>query len=311
MIILNTEKLKSSNLARLDKYVDDGGQLLIYSNSNIKPILEDYFKEKGVGPLLEKEYTDPLQFTYVDRQHPAFNGVFKGETDNKKIFKSPNINKAIYLKGGRELIKVASNSFLNEISVGKGRILYLALKPDLEYSDLPLKGFFPVLNNSLVSYMNSNEKELNDFSNNTSRKLLIEKNLVPDKLIKIIDPNNRELTSNGVELPSGYLFELQDFKAFGNYKILNSNGRVINSISINHDPSESVINELDESYIKLKLSSIIDSDKIQIINERDEFDFNTLKSSTGTELWQLFVLLALLFAIIEMLIQKVYKSEIT
>lgn len=312
VLILNTQKLTSSNMDRLANYMNDGGQIIVYSNSNIKDILNEFFLKNSLGSIEELEHPIPLKFTFIDRQHPVFNGVFKGETDNKKIFQSPEIKKALYLNGGRELVKVENRNLINEIKIGKGRMIYIAVKPDLEYSDLPIKGFFPVLNNSLVSYLNSKESKFNDFSSDISRKLLIEKSLVPNKIIKLIDPNDREITLNGVELPSGYLFEFENLKFFGNYKILNDDGKVINSISLNHDPNESLImNKIDKNLIKGNLSKVIDKDKIQILNENEEFDFNSLKSSIGTELWQLFVILALLFAIAEMLIQKVYKSEVT
>jgi hypothetical protein len=127
---------------------------------------------------------------------------------------------------------------------------------------------------------------------------------------KITDPNGNEFFNNAVNLPQGQVLSLEKMNIPGIYTIFDEKGEYVAQIAANLDESESQLTGLDKD----KLSNILDEriieTPISIIDNVQDLSAGITRVRTGTELWQIFILLALLCAISEMIVARVTRSEV-
>ena len=87
-------------------------------------------------------------------------------------------------------------------------------------------------------------------------------------------------------------------------------GQVINEISVNHDPLESVTTSISNDEFDEYLSSINFKGKYFNISKDENPVEVVLQARFGSELWKIFILAAILTALIEMLVARNIKKEI-
>jgi hypothetical protein len=122
------------------------------------------------------------------------------------------------------------------------------------------------------------------------------------ELIPIQQLNGKQLT---IELPkANQLNEGQEIES-GYYELMN-NGKVDRILAFNHDHSESQM----EFYSSAELKSIFGNQKnVQVFDQIDDTDFvKTFKEQNfGKALWRYFLIGALLFLAIEILLVRFFK----
>ncbi|MDA3843860.1 MAG: BatA domain-containing protein [Candidatus Kapabacteria bacterium] len=303
-----------SDLLRLEAYVKDGGAALIFADKRTpEKVFNEAIARLGFGTLKYAEYPAnlPAAFTSTDRVHPLFEGVFKGTTDSKKVVESPKIYKSLTCSGGQSIINTAAGSFMSESILGDGRILYIGVSPDLNWSSLPLTGLFPTLVYRSVIYLSSREGLGVSVQAGSQFRLTLPKRVAAGGNFKIIDPNGKEFFSEAAILPSGATLSFDNITDFGVYSVYTSADRPVAVFAVNPLPSESYQDILTRDDIREELNGRINEKaSINFIDDINNISLDMERVKTGTELWQLFVALALLCAFAEMLIGRSSKSDV-
>ena len=96
----------------------------------------------------------------------------------------------------------------------------------------------------------------------------------------------------------------------GNYSIKNSKSEFVATFSLNHSSEESIADFYTSDETKEILTKKFPNSKIQVIDNYIDFDLDKMRASLGTELWQIFLILALLCGLAELFVQKAYKNEL-
>ena len=305
-----------TNLNRLEKYVEGGGRLILFPGGSINPIS---FKNILTNLKIKSEVTTSgikttnenyISFDRVDFTHPVFENLF--EKKKKKGIDSPNILFHFNIKvknSFRQIIQLNDGStFLSEIKRRTGKIFLFNTAPVLSWSNFPIKGIFaPLLNKSIFYLSSQNLFQKNYFAGD---EVKIKTNNFKKGVIEILEPNK---TSDFITLDenrnNGYI-NYKKTDQTGNYEVIN-NKKVISMFSINTEPKESeqkyLTNKEFENYLqkinfKGKYIPIKNDENILSVIEQARF---------GTELWKYFIILALLLAVIEMLVARNTKKELT
>ena len=311
VIVLSSIKISKSAVKLIASFIKNGGNVLLLPNEESLNEIDQLMNQISGAGIKGQFYQDSeAEFTEVEKLHPIFDGVFSGSSDRKSIVESPKISKAYYSLSGFPIIKVGNYNFLSEIDYENGKMIYCAVSADLSWSDLPLKGIFPVILNSAVSYLSSSDNYYESIIGGERKRIIINKKDAADRNFKIIDPNGVEMFVEGAELPSGVLIELTNTSIPGNYVIFNSNGSSIAAFSSNHDPHESELNINSSEWLERLKNIVSNNVPISVYKESDQLDKDVLKEKAGTELWQLFVLLAIITALAEMFVQRIYKNDL-
>jgi hypothetical protein len=187
--------------------------------------------------------------------------------------------------------------------LGKGKILLFNVSPNIEWSNFPLKNIFSPIINRSISYLISNYSAENsviagdilgvDISKRKSKQIKIVR---PDKSVELIsvDSKNNYLNYSKTNLIGIYKFysknRLLDVRAV-NYNILESN--------LKPYPISKFKKKLeDESNINTKISS------------SDDYKTKISTARYGSELWKIFLVIALLLALLEMYVARSSKKDL-
>lgn len=305
--------LRASDYSRLAQYAQNGGSALIFADDQTSTAVAGQgLANLGFGHYSEKNFSkeQAAVFTSIDKQHPLFEGVFQGNTDSKSIAESPKIYKAAVVNGGFSIVNIPGGALLSESKLGNGKILYCAVTPDMQWSTMPMTGFFPTLIYRAVFYLSAKENIGYNMKIGSPFMLPIPKKFTNNNNFKIIDPNKNELFASAAVLPGGAFITLDKIKIPGVYSVYNSAGDVVTVASANIDGSESDLTPTSNSDLDKKFKQILPAHtNIKIIKQNDNINPDIVRARAGTELWQIFVLLTIIFALAEMYVAKTSKLE--
>ncbi len=311
LIILNELTALSSGLTtELKKFTLSGGSVIIFPNQKIdNPSYNTAFTILQLPQIINLDTTN-TKIKNINFEQGLYEGVFE-KTDERMdmpkimahyVFKNTtnsNLQKVIQLQN--------NNSFLSEHQLGSGKI-YLFATPSSAQATSFLKHalFVPtIIKIAILSIKptpiyystSSNQAIIVSAQQNFSEKPLHLINL--DKSIDVI-PEHR-LTDNGTTL-----FTQNQITQAG-YYLITDNTTPIKNTAFNFDRKESDMNFLSNNDLQkqldetgLKNITIVDAKhntiRTQIQNGNDE-----------KKLWKLFLILALVFLLTEILIIRILK----
>jgi aerotolerance regulator-like protein/VWA domain-containing protein len=310
MIIIAGGSYSKSDFERINDYASQGGGVLIFASED--PTLPAGLQQLGFGESQQRNYSQdkPAEIKSIEKIHPLFEGVFKGTTDNRKVVESPKIFTALVAQGGQEVIGIPGGKYMSELRIGEGKVFYLATPPDLSWSSLPLTGIFPTLLYRSINYLSTTEQLGYSVNAGEELRISLAKKYGKGGNYTITDPNGLEYFQKAVSLPSGDILDMGSLKLPGVYVVGTSDGKPLILVSVNIDPSESDLIPMTEENFELSVSDLVSEEVRMIdINRPREILSGIQRSRTGTELWQLFVILAIITAIAEMLVGKATRKD--
>jgi len=199
------------------------------------------------------------------------------------------------------------SSFLSEYKIGNGKVFLCSTSPVLSWSDFPLKGIFPPLINKSVFYLASkNETEKKYYAGETIDINLSNRSITQ---VKIERPDKTDEFINPDEVTATDFFSYSNTDLAGLFKVY-SGEELIDEIPVNHNPLESVTNSVSDTEFEDYLSEInFKGTYLSIDKDQNPVDV-IMQARFGSELWKLFILAALLTALIEMLVSRNVKKEL-
>jgi len=303
-----------TNVSNLKEFVNNGGGLFIMpGQSSSLPDFNQLLTSLGLpaaageaGVLNKTE--NASSFLEAELNHPVFMDIFSDK--RKKKLESPDIYRHFKINtsgSGVNIIKLMDNSsFLSEFKKGKGKVFVLASAPVLSWSNFPLKSIFAPLINKSVFYLASKDKPEEDFTAGTEADVNISGISVPQ--VKIARPDNTDEFFNTEKSPGNYLpYKKTDIP--GNY-LAYSGEKLIDNFSINTDTKESVTDYSAKDDFKNYLGKVKFKGKYVAVDKDDDPAKVILQARFGSELWRLFLVIALIIAAVEMTIARNVKKEI-
>ncbi|TSA28874.1 MAG: hypothetical protein D4R68_03340, partial [Ignavibacteriales bacterium] len=198
--------------------------------------------------------------------------------------------------------------FLSEYKLGAGKVFLFNSSLNLSWNNFPLKGFFPPLINRLALYSSSKLKEQNTFYSGQNITADISNHSISQ--IKVEKPSGENEYVNSDSLTNkNYLTYTRTDQA-GTYKFFSSN-KLLDYISVNYDPKESVTDKADFSEFEDYLKQISFEGKSFSLSLNDDFTRVIYQSRFGTELWKYFLIIVLILAITESLVARNTKKDLS
>lgn len=297
-IILNEIKeIPQALQTTLKSFYEKGGNIIFIPSdesnvSNVNRLLSN-FGTFSVSELQKKE----AQITNISFSHPLYNGVFEKKVDN---FQYPNTKSKFALKSKYPSILTYEDQspFLTAVSNSLGNFYVFSApinKENSNFKNSPL--IVPTFYNMVFQ---SGKTGINALTVGTSSPITIDQLLSKDEIISVVSVTDeksekfipqQQILNNKVKLT----FVESPNKA-GNYNALKDNS-ILKNISFNYSRTESDL-RLDNSNL---LESYENGSSIEAV-------FDALQTNrTDNTIWKWFVILALLFVILELLIQKLVK----
>ncbi len=320
ILIINKKSFSQQEADKLFDYVQNGGGLLLYPGdntdiNNYNSILFKKFDLFGIdGTFGSKNGNEVFKFDKVDLDHPVFEGIFKvREEDQTTILKeSPSVKSGFNLIGGINaipLIKLNNErNFLVEYTSGKGRILFYSVASDMNYSDFPSKNIFPPITIRSILYL-ANINTLKESIAGSDYFIDLSNERIKDKDTLLLTPLNE--TKNITRIPVYNKQDIINLKDETNYLSnysLSNTGNAILEFPCNFDKRETIPDKLNET----GLAGLFEKNykiKANIITPGKEFITSLQQVRSGRELWKYFLIIAVIFLLLELIISKLILKK--
>jgi len=328
VILDGVTDLSSGERGAIVEYVTAGGGLLMFPSDDM--LLQDWnalLAALGGGSILgiegvstgEGETTASAgAFSQVDVDHPLFEGMFAPDPDGERpVLEQPAILRSIqYRAGGADeqtVIGLTSGSpFMQELRAGSGLALLMAVEANVRWSDFPVRGLFvPILYRSLYYLSASGSVAGENLTAGESAQIRVAAD-DSDTGYVIRDRSGREtLPAQRTVLGATLLDVTGSFFEPGVFDVA-SGDRVARRFVVHPDPAESMLAPADREDARAHLASLTGGD-VQVL------DFGlaggasagaSLEAArTGIELWNVFLALALVCMLLEMVVARRWRPE--
>jgi len=299
LLILNEpENIPNTLAASLKEFVNKGGNLVIIPPINLNEKSYDLaFSTLNIGSLSDLKNTE-LAISTINFSHPLLKGVFEKKIKN---FQYPTVQRSYSgnFRNSSSILKFENNrDFISQIRLNKGKIYCFSSSIDSEnsnFKDSPL--IVPVFYNfGLFSHQPEELYYINGKSNTIEVSTTIEK----DQVVHLVSTNEDFIPQQQISTKKVTLTTATNPIKSGFIEV-QQNKQPIKMLAYNYDRTES-----DLSYIDVKeyFSNASNIFYLNSVNEAFQTMSNKYKT---TSLWQLFLLFALLFLIIEILLLKFLK----
>ncbi len=319
VVLVGPESLASGEQAALTQFVQGGGGLMVFPSERANAADYDaLFIALGGGRLGDTVgqlggVRPVAQFGRVDLEHPLFEGVFDGTSGQARL-ESPAIAFARPYQPGvgdeNTLIALSTGTpFLQELRSGQGTAFVFAVAPDPRWSDFPVRGLFVPLLYRAVYYLAADADTGEALTVRQAGALRVSGGT---EGLRLVGPDGTEFAPEQRSVPGGVLLEIDDtVREPGVYDVMQDE-RLIRRVAFNPDARESDLSTLapDEARRRLIAATgaevrLLDAAGGQGLAAAERI----AEERTGVELWNVFLMAALLFLLAEMLVAMQWRPE--
>mgnify|MGYP006285499957 CR=1 FL=1 len=321
VLLVGPRTLSTGEVDALSRYVERGGGVLLFPSEQAGP--------EAYTPLLTALDAGTIQgvsgtpggqqsiasFARVDLEHPLFEGVFNRERRPDAQVEQPQIYYTMNLRpsgrSGQTLIELTSGiPFLHEVRHGGGALLWMAVAPTPRWSDLPVRGLFiPFLYRS-VYYLSAGTSVSGEQLVAGAPGELRISGLAPGTSLRLVGPDGTERAPEQRSLFGATLLQVgRTLHTPGVYDV-QAGERLVRRVAVNVDPAESDLRIASVDSAASHLQSVLGA-TVQSVSGTGAADVaQTLRTrQAGTEIWNVFLLLALIFLVTEMLVASQWRPE--
>jgi hypothetical protein len=293
-IVLNElENLPQALVTNLKSFVEKGGNLVFIPSAEIK--IADTNRFLGTFGQIQfgNNQNSNKLITKISFQHPLFQSVFEKKIDN---FQYPNTKQSFELITANPAILSFEDQsyFLTSIKNQVSNVYVFAApinKLNSNFQNSPL--IVPIFYNMAQSIQKTG---INALTIGENQSFLVDTNLSKDEILEVKNTDEKFIPTQQI-LNNKVKLQFDDYPIFAGNLGIYKNEEVVRNISFNYNRSES---NLEQSQSKL----LSDYKVVKSI----ETVYNSLLSDrSNDEIWKIFVILALLFIFLEVLIQKLVK----
>ena len=321
VLLVGPRSLSSGEVDALIRYVNRGGGVLLFPSTEAKPTtyepLLDVLKAGTIRGIsgAPSGSESVATFSRVDLKHPLFEGVFNRDRRRDAQVEQPQIYRTMDLRPsgrvGQTLIELSNGvPFLHEVRHGSGALLWMAVAPTPTWSDLPVRGLFiPLLYRSVYYLSSSGSVSGEQLVAGAPGELRIS-GLAPGTSLRLIGPDGTEVAPEQRSLFGATLLRVgRTLYAPGIYDVRASD-RLVRRVAVNVDPAESDLHVATPDSAAAHLTSVLGRPVQSPRAGSSDGETGTLTSQqAGAELWNVFLALALLFLIAEMLVSSQWRPE--
>ena len=313
MIVVDNTELNETMQKSLIEFAERGGTLLMIE-SQVQEVVElqsnSYiYNHLGIKPIDFDDNETKLE--YIAKRNSFFDDIFVELPDNADL---PKVKKHVRFKIGKNVQNIISlqngDPLLMMSNVGKGKVFVMSTSFDEEYSDLANHALFVPLmykmaliggNISELSYTLGIDKTLNinDVSLNVDDRISLKSDNAVYEIFPMIENRNG----------TNYISFFEDLPSSGFYDIY-KNEEYIKTVAWNDNRSESEMS----FYDKEELSELLKDNNLNVLmmispveahgRVSDDVVENIVNQSS---LWKIFVIIALIALLIEILILRFWK----
>lgn len=309
VVMIAGSALSSADAAVFRQWVERGGGLVLFANET--PTLLQSLPSFGftAGSVRTAPANEPWAVTSIDRSHPLFLGVFKG-SDAKRLVESPRIERQLPVSGGVSIMSTSAGPLISESTIGGGRVLYIAIPPTITWSTFPLTGLFAATAVRSSMYLLMPRDAGLDAGVGEPVSAPLPPRYAGTESFIMRDVAGISSAVRAVRMPSATLLTVPAQRAAGVVKISTTDSASVMTVAVNVPNEESILNFFSQNAAETEVKNIVSApNHVVTVSDASNVNEAILSARTGSELWPLFIVLAILCAIAEMLVSAFFARE--
>jgi hypothetical protein len=314
VVLEGVEQPSGSLRTALEEFVKKGGSLAIIPPTN--PAASAYgpfLTSLRVSGLQPREGTpQPLPLNVPDRGSPFFSDVFEESVRQETNVSMPSASPTWQWGGsGSTLLSLRNGQpYLSQSSVGRGKLYLFAAPLAAAYGNVAQHALFVPVMYKLAALSVRAQRTAYSFDEDNLAITVSDPNpnavykLRRDKteLIPVQRLNGTELI---LELPKSNQLSADQSVDAGYYELVNE-GKIEQLLALNHDNAESKLDYYTPDELRAAFSGQKNVEVFDKIND-SAFAREFENQNLGTSLWRYFLIAALVFLLIEILLIRLMK----
>ncbi|MFY7757004.1 MAG: BatA domain-containing protein [Flavobacterium stagni] len=295
-VILNElPDIPASLQTTLKTFVAKGGNVVVIPAANANTTaMNALTKALGGGYTYGNWKTEEQLISKINFNHPLYSQVFEKKTDN---FQYPKTKASYRVQSSLPSVLEYNDQspFLSATTNGIANIYYFAAPIDKDYSNFCNSPYLivPTFYNMALS---AQKVGINALVIGDSKPFITNSILGKDEIVSITNANESFIPVQQIMNQKVKLTFNDNPKTAGNYQV-DRKGQFLENLSFNYARTESNLNNRNTAI----------ADEFKEIESTDHL-FDTLQADRNdTQIWKWFLLLTLLFALVEIAIQKWMK----
>ena len=305
VFLVGLSTLSSGQIAELARYVEQGGGLMLFPAEDLSAS-NALLAALGAGSWVLRESAQTV--THAEFDHALFEGIFESTPPgrDRRIEPVEVYRSAAYVPGAaveQSLIRLSGGEpFLQEIRYGLGRVLLLAVTPDHQWSDFPVRGLFVTLLYRAAHYLSAGESVQGDVL--VAGRPVSIRLRAAGGLARLTTPSGLEIVPQQRQLFGSTLLDVQiDEPGIADITV---EGQLRRRISVSTDPRESRLTYASPEEASDLLSEAL-STPVDMI--QTDAPAAVLQARRGRGLWRHFLIAALLLLVAEMFVAMRWKTQ--
>jgi hypothetical protein len=207
-------------------------------------------------------------------------------------------------------VQTSAGAMISEGVLGQGRVIYCAVPPTMEWSSFPATGLFAAFMVRSILYTVSPRDQGVSVAIGESVRVPLPPRRAGDQSFVARDVSDIETTLYPIRLPSTTLLEVPAQDRSGVVKIRALDSASVMTITANPRTTESRLDFFDRDAWSEGLAPMVDHpEHIVEVSAQSSMRDVAQTARTGSELWSVCVVLALLFAAAEMAVSRFMAQE--
>lgn len=307
IVLVNVSRLAEGVAARLVNFLSSGGGVIVFPGSemDLRHYNEVVFAPIGLGTWggtigSLNAAGDFVKLGPMDFSHPIFSNVFE-HSDKEVRIESPSFRFAVQFNlapGTKSILNYANGRpFLAERQVESGKILVFTSAPDERWSDFSFKGLFaPLVYRSVAYITQNNENQRQTFYVGSELNTVLR---VPAQDVEVALPSNERIKVPVNVAGQNYQVRVRATGSPGFYSLWNG-GERLQVWPVNFNVAELNAAPLSGE----QLASASGTAALEELSATEDLRAGIQQARYGSELWQLFLIAAIIAMVIEMLLSR-------
>ena len=264
-----------------------------------------------LGPVREADPDQPWSVTSLNNAHPLYRGVFKTATTSGTVESGP-ISRQRSAAGGAEIVSTNAGALISEGALGAGRVIYLGLGVDGTWGPFMGSELFAVTVVRASLYTAQPRDHGADVAIGEPISVPVPGRFAGTPSFVVQDPTGVSSSLAPVRLPTTTLLSLPAQRQAGVIRVATQDSAAVMTVAVNPPVLESMLTYYDDDAWRDGVSEIVsDPDRVVVTQAGRTMEDAVRSARVGSELWPLFVVLAVFCAIAESLVSRFMARDET
>lgn len=305
IITINPSHLSQSNRKEIVKFLQRGGGMIAFFGDDVEKLnnykFSNVFSLPRVNSLVELPDNIFHEVTFIDMDHPIFSDfpIANLESEMPQVFKHVSISPG----DDWDILLTLSNGnpLLIEKHVGNGNVLVFSVRPNLRWTDLPIRGIFVPFLHRMIHYLSTKDGVKDVVIVGEKFEVPLDRSSISEEIEMISPFGQRTLLVPNYRREVVMINEVDEI---GSYKLMAGSKEItsfVANVSENENPSF--------RFTTNKLISLFPEKQTRVVSWKEDIVSSVLEARRGTELWRPFVMAVLVVLVLETWVGRIRKES--